>query len=162
MIFQLLFFFMYIGSFVRTQSIIDGIALDNVNQKTTLKCHKFLHKHDVTQLDKNGKACWDTLSVMACWGRCDSKEMADYRFPYKKSFHPVCVHYGRRKVFVILRNCQEGALPSAARYEYYEAADCKCQQCTSLDTSCEGLRYRAHRSGFGGFRRLVRGGEEFF
>ncbi|KAJ3643796.1 hypothetical protein Zmor_026484 [Zophobas morio] len=75
-----------------------------------------------------------------------SFQISDWRFPYKKSNHPVCVHYGRNRSVVKLRHCEEGANPSAARYEYLEAAGCKCQQCSSSDTSCEGLRYRPQRS----------------
>ncbi|KAJ8940243.1 hypothetical protein NQ318_016699 [Aromia moschata] len=67
-------------------------------------------------------------------------------FPTKKSNHPVCVHYGRNRAFVTLRNCDTGVLKGTDHYEYLEADDCKCQQCSSSDTSCEGLRYRPHRS----------------
>ncbi|XP_066260822.1 thyrostimulin beta-5 subunit [Euwallacea similis] len=165
MFFQLLFFFLYISSIVSTQKIIEAASFEDFDENSTLKCHKRLYNYRVSQVDKNGKECWDVLSVMACWGRCDSNEIADFRFPYKKSVHPVCVHYGRNKVFVILRNCEEGALPSASRYEYYEAADCKCQQCSSLDTSCEGQRYRSQRSqsgSGGGFKRIIRGPEEYY
>lgn len=104
----------------------------------------------------------------------DWLQISDFQFPYKKSTHPVCVHYGRNKAFVNLRYCDEGALPSTARwqvkiftlktlifpwfrYEYYEAADCKCQQCSSMDTSCEGLRFRSQHSESGGFKRIVKG-----
>lgn len=74
------------------------------------------------------------------------KKISDWRFPFKKSSHPVCVHYGRNKVIVKLPKCEKGVLPGTELYEYMEAADCKCQQCSSSDTSCEGLRYRPHRS----------------
>ncbi|XP_018562783.1 thyrostimulin beta-5 subunit [Anoplophora glabripennis] len=112
----------------------------------TLECHRRLYTYRVTQTDENGRQCWDTISVMACWGRCDSKEISDWRFPYKKSTHPVCVHYGRNRAFVTLRHCEEGVLKGTDHYEYLEADDCKCQLCSSSDTSCEGLRYRPHRS----------------
>ncbi|KAI4460539.1 glycoprotein hormone beta chain [Holotrichia oblita] len=113
---------------------------------STLECHRRIYTYQVSQSDANGRQCWDTLSVWACWGRCDSNEIADWRFPYKKSSHPVCVHYGRTRSVAILRHCEEGAHPSAARYEYLEAAGCQCQLCSSSDTSCEGLTYRSHRS----------------
>jgi len=45
----------------------------------------------------------------------DWLQISDFQFPYKKSTHPVCVHYGRNKAFVNLRYCDEGALPSTAR-----------------------------------------------
>ncbi|KRT86549.1 hypothetical protein AMK59_2809 [Oryctes borbonicus] len=113
---------------------------------STLECHRKIYTYYVSQSDVNGRQCWDTLSVWACWGRCDSNEIVDWRFPYKKSSHPVCVHYGRTRAVAILRHCEEGAHPSAARYEYLEAAGCQCQLCSSSDTSCEGLTYRSHRS----------------
>ncbi|XP_076266953.1 glycoprotein hormone beta 5 [Rhynchophorus ferrugineus] len=159
MMFQLSFYLLVmLAAMIRCQSIIEAGSLGNIDENATLKCHKRVYNYRVSQFDQNGKECWDVLSVSACWGRCDSNEIPDFRFPYKKSNHPVCVHYGRNKAFVILRNCEEGALPSAARYEYYEAADCKCQLCSSLDTSCEGLRYRSQRSrpDAGGFKRIIR------
>lgn len=75
--------------------------------------------------------------VNACWGRCDSKEISDWKFPYKKSHHPVCVHSGRTKSSVMLRNCDPDASLEARKYEYMEATGCSCQICSSIDTSCE-------------------------
>ncbi|CAG9863388.1 unnamed protein product [Phyllotreta striolata] len=112
----------------------------------TLQCHKKNYTYMVTQSDENGKQCWDKISVSACWGRCDSNEISDWRFPYKKSNHPVCVHYGRTKMFVKLRYCEEGVVEGTDYYEYLDASECKCQVCSSTDTSCEGVRYRPHRS----------------
>lgn len=146
----------------RCQQVID-VAESQVDSSETLECHRKLYTYRVTQTDENGKQCWDTVSALACWGRCDSNEVkiiawnlsfidmhefqiSDWRFPYKKSSHPVCVHYGRNKSLVYLRHCEDGALPSASRYEYLEASGCRCQLCSSSDTSCEGLRYRPHRS----------------
>ncbi|XP_050314219.1 thyrostimulin beta-5 subunit [Anthonomus grandis grandis] len=159
MLLHILLLILYISSRVTTQSIIQATSFENLDEdeSQTLRCHKKIYYFRVSQSDENGKECWDYLSIMACWGRCDSNEIADFRFPFKKSNHPVCVHYGRNKKFAILRNCEEGALPSASRYEYYEAADCKCQQCSSLDTSCEGPRYRSQRSQPEGFKRITRG-----
>ncbi|KAB0789993.1 hypothetical protein PPYR_11183 [Photinus pyralis] len=134
-----------VASISGTQKIVNA-DLERVDPINTLDCHRRLYTYRVTQSDENGKECWDTLSVLSCWGRCDSNEISDWRFPYKKSLHPVCVHHGRNKALAILRHCEEGALPSAARYEYLEAAGCRCQACSSSDTSCEGLRYRPHRS----------------
>ncbi|XP_065167472.1 thyrostimulin beta-5 subunit-like [Atheta coriaria] len=118
----------------------------NKEMKDPLDCHRSTYTYRVTQSDAVGKQCWDTVTVMACWGRCDSNEISDWRFPYKKSSHPVCVHYGRSQAVVQLRHCEEGASEDARRYEYLEAAGCRCQLCSSSDTSCEGLRYRPHRS----------------
>ncbi|CAH1375612.1 hypothetical protein MTP99_017022 [Tenebrio molitor] len=134
-----------LSALVSSQSIIEA-GLEPLDASGTIECHRRMYTYRVTQTDDNGKQCWDTLSVMACWGRCDSNEISDWRFPYKKSNHPVCVHYGRNRSVVTLRHCEEGADPTTARYEYLEAAGCKCQQCSSSDTSCEGLRYRPQRS----------------
>ncbi|CAH1154336.1 unnamed protein product [Phaedon cochleariae] len=128
-------------------------AIDNLeedqplpNAAGTLKCHRKLYTYLATQMDDNGKQCWDKISVWACWGRCDSNEISDWRFPFKKSNHPVCVHHGRNRVFVTLRHCEEGVKEGTDYYEYYEADQCKCQICSSTDTSCEGVRYRPQRS----------------
>ncbi|KAK9737826.1 hypothetical protein QE152_g10395 [Popillia japonica] len=48
---------------------------------STLECHRRIYTYQVSQSDANGRQCWDTLSVWACWGRCDSNEIADWRFP---------------------------------------------------------------------------------
>ncbi|XP_019868321.2 thyrostimulin beta-5 subunit [Aethina tumida] len=132
-------------SLVIGQSIIKAPP-EFVEVSETLDCHKRMYTYHVTQTDENGRSCRDKVSVMACWGRCDSNEIADWRFPYKKSNHPVCVHYGRKRSEVILRNCDEGVMPLTRIYQYLEADECKCQQCSSSDTSCEGITYRPHRS----------------
>ena len=77
---------------------------------------------------------------MSCWGRCDSSEISDWRFPYKRSHHPVCVHAGRVKAVAMLRHCHPNADPETKRYEYMEAVGCNCQICSSTDTSCEALK----------------------
>lgn len=67
------------------------------------------------------------MSVWSCWGRCDSREISDWKFPYKKSYHPVCVHAGRSKAVATLRHCHPLADPDTKRYEYMEATGCHCQ-----------------------------------
>lgn len=76
---------------------------------------------------KIGYECWDHVSVWSCWGRCDSREISDWKFPYKKSYHPVCVHAGRSKAVAMLRFCHPQADPEIRRYEYLEANACHCQ-----------------------------------
>ncbi|XP_015608408.1 thyrostimulin beta-5 subunit [Cephus cinctus] len=112
----------------------------------TLECHRRLYNYRVSQPDEQGRECWDFLSVWSCWGRCDSNEISDWRFPYKRSHHPVCIHDGRQRSVTVLRNCEEGVMPGTERYEYLEAESCKCAVCKSSETSCEGLRYRGQRS----------------
>ncbi|KAK9880144.1 hypothetical protein WA026_008659 [Henosepilachna vigintioctopunctata] len=134
-----------ISTTVRSQSIIDVESLIP-QEPETLSCEEMPYTFSVVQTDANGKQCWGAVTTNACKGRCDSNEISDWRFPFKKSNHPVCVHYGRNRNVVTLRHCEEGALPEAARYEYLEAVGCKCQICSSSDTSCEGITYRPHRS----------------
>ncbi|XP_074036529.1 glycoprotein hormone beta 5 [Leptinotarsa decemlineata] len=133
------------GVIINADSVLEG-EQPLANAAKTLSCHRKLYTYLVTQQDENGKQCWDKVSVWACWGRCDSNEISDWRFPFKRSNHPVCVHYGRNRVFVTLRHCEDGIVEGTDHYEYLEADDCKCQVCSSSDTSCEGVRYRPHRS----------------
>ncbi|XP_069674022.1 thyrostimulin beta-5 subunit [Periplaneta americana] len=114
---------------------------------STLECHRRVYAQKVTKTDSAGRECWDVVKVMSCWGRCDSNEISDWRFPYKRSFHPVCLHDSRAVNTVTLRNCQEGVEPGTERYEYLEALSCRCMVCKSSEASCEGLRYRGQRSG---------------
>ncbi|KAG8240352.1 hypothetical protein J437_LFUL000827 [Ladona fulva] len=73
-------------------------------------------------------------------------QISDWRFPYKKSYHPVCMH-GERTLFEkILRNCDPGVEPGTERHSYYVANTCVCSVCSSSKASCEGLRYRGQRS----------------
>ncbi len=58
-----------------------------------------------------GRECWDHVSVWSCFGRCDSNEISDWKFPYKRSYHPVCMHAGRSKAVAMLRNCHQQASP---------------------------------------------------
>lgn len=44
-------------------------------EATTLRCHRRLYKAKVEQKDQEGRRCWDTLALDACWGRCDSHEV---------------------------------------------------------------------------------------
>lgn len=142
-----------------------------------LGCHMRLYTYRITQTDEKGihsfafqllqsiidefagHECWDYVNVWSCWGRCDSREISDWKFPFKKSYHPVCVHAGRSKAVAVLRHCHPMADPTTKRYEYLEANGCHCQvqstteviqillcwmpvsftikTCTTTDTSCE-------------------------
>lgn len=102
-----------------------------------LGCHRRLYTYRVTQSDSKGRECWDHVIVMSCWGRCDSSEISDWKFPYKRSYHPVCVHASRSKSVAMLRHCHPEADPETRRYEYMEAVSCHCHTCSSTDTSCE-------------------------
>lgn len=102
-----------------------------------LGCHRRLYTYRVTQSDFQGRDCWDHVSVWSCWGRCDSSEISDWKFPYKRSFHPVCVHAQRQPAVAILKNCHPDASESIREYKYMEAVNCHCHTCSTEDTSCE-------------------------
>lgn len=124
--------------------------------KAPIGCHKRLYTYRVTreilsfnqqfsrcnifsstESDAKGNSCYDTISITACWGRCDSKEASDWKFPFKKSHHPVCMHSGRVRTSVMLRNCDPDAGLEARKYDYMEPVGCSCQTCSSADTWCE-------------------------
>lgn len=93
----------------------------------SLGCNRRLYTYRITQADSMGRECWDHVSVWSCWGRCDSKEISDWKFPYKRSYHPVCMHAGRSKAVAYLRQCHPDVEPETKRYEYLEAIGCHCQ-----------------------------------
>lgn len=99
----------------------------NSTNNPPLGCHRRLYTIKVTQTDSKGHECWDNVSVMSCWGRCDSNEISDWKFPYKRSHHPVCIHSARTKTVAFLRNCHPEATIEARQYEYLEAKTCNCQ-----------------------------------
>ncbi|XP_050346711.1 thyrostimulin beta-5 subunit isoform X1 [Nymphalis io] len=103
------------------------------------RCKLKRYTHNAVQTDFNGLRCWDEVDIMSCWGYCLSYETADWQFPYKVSFHPVCVHGERKHASIKLRYCDPGVEPGTEIYHYVEAANCKCQVCSSEDTSCEWL-----------------------
>ncbi|KAF4528202.1 hypothetical protein B566_EDAN014027 [Ephemera danica] len=125
-------------------SSLNGV---NIDMASTLECHRRLYTYKVQQADAAGHLCWDDVHVWSCWGRCDSNEISDWRFPFKRSFHPVCMHEDRLPRTVLLKNCATGASPGTELYTVLEAASCRCAVCKSSEASCEGLRYRGQRSG---------------
>uniref|UniRef100_A0A8D8YYU7 Glycoprotein hormone subunit beta domain-containing protein n=1 Tax=Cacopsylla melanoneura TaxID=428564 RepID=A0A8D8YYU7_9HEMI len=114
------------------------------HQDLILDCHRRLDKYRVSQVDSLGRKCWDDIEVQSCAGRCDSNETSDWRFPYKRSHHPVCQHGARTPKTAILNNCEEGVMPGTEIYRYLEALSCKCSVCKSSEASCEGLRYYSY------------------
>lgn len=108
--------------------------------ETTLECHRRAYTFTARQTDDQGRKCWDDITVIGCWGRCDTAEIAHWQFPYKISFHRVCIHDRQRLTKTTLRNCDEGADPSLRIYWYREAISCSCKVCKSENTSCEPYR----------------------
>ncbi|CAB3223827.1 unnamed protein product [Arctia plantaginis] len=91
------------------------------------------------QLDDNGLRCWDTVKMPVCGGRCDTNEISDWEFPFKKSHHPVCAYGTRRPLTARLRHCDHGAVPGTELFHFVAADDCRCKVCSSQFTSCEWL-----------------------
>lgn len=46
-----------------------------VNPESTIECHRREFTFRAMQTDENGKQCWDLVTAMSCWGRCDSGEV---------------------------------------------------------------------------------------
>ncbi|XP_045603174.1 thyrostimulin beta-5 subunit [Procambarus clarkii] len=120
-------------------------ATTAINPHSTLECHRRQYTYKVHKTDDDGRVCWDFINVMSCWGRCDSNEIADWKFPYKRSHHPVCMHEQTQLTEVTLRHCDEDAAPGTEIYSYHDATRCACSVCKSSEASCEGLRYRGAR-----------------
>ncbi|OWR48297.1 glycoprotein hormone beta-5 [Danaus plexippus] len=112
---------------------------DGASSSLNNRCKLKRYTHKAVQTDFNGLRCWDDVKILSCWGFCLSYEIAHWQFPYKESHHPVCVHGERKHASVKLRHCDAGVEPGTELYHYVEAVNCKCQVCSSEDTSCEWL-----------------------
>ncbi|GFW64130.1 thyrostimulin beta-5 subunit [Trichonephila clavipes] len=112
---------------------------DVLNTENTLECHRRDFTYKAVQTDENGFQCWGHVTATSCWGRCDTGEIGDWRFPYKRPFHPVCIHGNREIRTTLLPNCDAGANLDIAEYAYYEALSCSCYLCDSSSTSCQGI-----------------------
>lgn len=114
------------------------MVIEGPRKNTPNACEKTPYKFSVEQVDENGYRCQGLITVNACYGRCQSKEIADWKFPYKRAHHPVCVtSSGVVQKVETLENCDPEASLEARRYEYSEPIDCVCKMCTSINTSCE-------------------------
>ncbi|XP_050521484.1 thyrostimulin beta-5 subunit [Daktulosphaira vitifoliae] len=127
---------------VWSSSAVEQNELYDEIQTKELDCNRKLYSFRVSNTDINGRTCSDEIEVMSCWGRCDSNEVSDWRFPYKRSHHPVCIHGGRKLTKYILKNCELGVEPGTEVYVFQQATSCKCHACKSSEASCEGYRYR--------------------
>lgn len=68
-------------------------------------------------------------------------QIADWRFPYKQTFHPVCILDRKRIRRIRLKHCDPDAPPELRYYQYVEALSCSCQPCQSSIASCEGVPF---------------------
>ena len=55
-----------------------NVITDSTNMDSSLDCNRRAYSHRVTQTDSEGRICWDTITVVSCWGRCDSNEVNIY------------------------------------------------------------------------------------
>ncbi|KAF0296284.1 Thyrostimulin beta-5 subunit [Amphibalanus amphitrite] len=99
----------------------------------------------VLRRDPAGLACWGTVRAVTCWGHCQSHEVPDWRFPYRRSYHPVCMHGTVQLRTVTLPHCQPGAAAGTDRHTFLDAVSCGCAPCRGAVASCEGVRYRGTR-----------------
>ncbi|XP_055945858.1 thyrostimulin beta-5 subunit-like [Argiope bruennichi] len=112
--------------------------------KNVLQCLRREYTLRASRSDDFGRRCWDVIRTTSCWGRCDSFEIPDWRFPYKISIHPVCMHDQKILRKVRLRHCDPPDTDDELRiYEYYDAATCSCGVCNSSDTFCD---WKGHTS----------------
>lgn len=124
--------------------VVEGPRVHTLNA-----CEKRVYEFNVEQIDEKGFRCQGNIKVNACYGRCQSKEIADWKFPYKRAHHPVCMtSTGVAKVVTMLTNCDPEASMEARRYEYSEPLDCQCKMCTSINTSCESPHQLHNRASF--------------
>lgn len=47
-----------------------------INPHATLECHRREYTFKATNSDSSGKQCWEYITVLSCWGRCDSGEVS--------------------------------------------------------------------------------------
>lgn len=50
-------------------------SITETDLESTLDCNRRTYSHKVTQTDSEGRACWGMITVVSCWGRCDSNEV---------------------------------------------------------------------------------------
>ncbi|XP_067120017.1 glycoprotein hormone beta-5-like [Centruroides vittatus] len=127
--------------YMKIAAIILGISAGiNGYPDAGLGCHPRSYTYMAKRTDEFGRKCWDDITTIACWGRCDTAEIAHWKFPYKISFHRVCIHDKVKLKQTTLQFCDPGVDPSLRIYRYLEAKSCSCKVCRSETTSCEPYR----------------------
>ena len=59
------------------QSIASNRTLSStlIDPRFTLECHRREYTFKAVRYDDVGRKCWQFVTVMSCWGRCDSGEV---------------------------------------------------------------------------------------
>lgn len=50
-----------------------------IDPRFTLQCHRREYTFKAVRYDESGRKCWQFVTVMSCWGRCDSGEVRRVR-----------------------------------------------------------------------------------
>lgn len=61
-----------------------------VDPRVTLGCHRREYTFKAVQTDSMGRSCYQYITTMSCWGRCDSGEVSDAFF--LSSIHHSLIH----------------------------------------------------------------------
>lgn len=114
-----------------------------------MECKLKRYKFTASKVDQFGNKCSGEVVATICYGGCDTGEIADWLFPYKKSIHKVCRHGQRVRRRKLLTDCEWAGSeapvdPQLREYHYVDAASCVCKKCTSIDTTCLGTMSRPH------------------
>nr|XP_046917196.1 thyrostimulin beta-5 subunit-like [Dermatophagoides farinae] len=123
---------------IKERRINEKIRRKYLTVQRTLDCHERSFTFKAVQTDPvTGLQCRDYIRLLSCWGRCNSGEISDYRFPYKRSFHNVCIHDVVEKRLFELTDCDAGAPEYLRSYETVVAKSCVCRRCETSMVNCE-------------------------
>lgn len=119
--------------------------------KDTFECNKRQYTFKAVKRDDLGNKCSGIIKATICYGSCDTGEIADWIFPFKKSIHKVCSHGQRVRRRVILPECTSNLDPSLREYHYVDARTCVCRKCDPAETTCLGSLTRPYLMSGGEF-----------
>lgn len=61
-----------------------------VDPRLTLDCHRREYTYKASRTDFLGRQCWQYITVMSCWGRCDSGEVRRKQSLLRTCFSRLC------------------------------------------------------------------------
>ncbi|XP_038073479.1 glycoprotein hormone beta-5-like [Patiria miniata] len=77
-----------------------------------------------------------TITTMACYGRCHTSEIPQLLPPYKVSDHDMCSYDQTVERQIQLSDCDPGVDPT---FTYLDAVTCVCKRCQRDTTHCHGI-----------------------